>query len=138
MTIFDSQEAEKAIRFYQNIRKETDDCGTLQLEMERLRSVVDGFESQKCDQSFTKWSDLMTRTARKAMIIGIVLSALSQLSGCFALLNYAAFIFKEGSNLSPNISTIYVGIVLLVGTSSLSCLVDRLGRKVKAIHWKYK
>lgn len=134
LTVLNLQKAEKAICFYRNIRKETKYSEILRLEMERLKSVVDEPDTNKQDKSSMKWSDLMTRPARKAMLIGIVLSSLNQLSGCFALLNYAAILFQEsGSNLSPNNSTIYVGVVLLVGTIALICLVDRVGRKVKAI-----
>lgn len=132
LTVLNLQEAEKAICFYRNIRKETKYSEILRLEMERLKSAVDEPDTNKQDKSSMKWSDLMTRPARKAMLIGIVLSSLNQLSGCFALLNYAAILFQE-SKLSPNISTIYVGVVLLVGTIALICLVDRVGRKVKAI-----
>lgn len=47
---------------------------------------------------------------------------------------YIANIFQEsGSNLSPNISAIVVGIIQLVGSFASTFLVDRSGRKVRFV-----
>lgn len=80
------------------------------------------------------WLDLVTGTGRKAIIIGIVLVALNQFCGCFAMLNYTATIFKEaGSTMTPNVAAIVVGLIQVVGSYSATFLVDRTGRKVTKI-----
>jgi MFS family permease len=57
--------------------------------------------------------------------------ALNQFCGCFAMLNFTASIFEEsGSNLSPNISSIIVGFIQIIGSLCPTLLVDRLGRKM--------
>lgn len=56
--------------------------------------------------------------------------ALNQFCGCFAMMSFTASIFKEsGSNLSPNISSIIVGGIQIIGSMFPTMLVDRLGRK---------
>lgn len=78
-----------------------------------------------------KWSDFTSKIAIKAMTIGLVLAALNQFCGVFAMLNYTAQIFKEsGSDMDPNMSSIVVGFVQLLGDFVSMYLVDRLGRKV--------
>lgn len=72
-----------------------------------------------------------TPVARKAFLISIVLMALNQFCGCFAMLHYTASIFKEsGSNLSPNMSAIVVGVIQLAGAYCSTFLVEKAGRKV--------
>lgn len=72
-----------------------------------------------------------TKSARKALIYGICLMALNQFCGCFAMMTATATIFKEsGSNLSPNISSIIVGGIQIIGSMFPTLLVDRLGRKM--------
>lgn len=122
------QEAEKSIRFYQNLSgNDDDDFELLQIEMSKLQSNLADVEKEK---SF-KFSDLTTQTARMAIMIGVVLSALNQLCGCFAMLNYTANVFKAaGSNLTPNESAIVVGVISLLGSYLSTNLVDRIGRKI--------
>lgn len=56
--------------------------------------------------------------------------ALNQFCGCFAMLNFTVSIFKEsGSNLSPNLSSILVGLIQIFGSFVPTLLVDKLGRK---------
>lgn len=121
------------MRFYQNIREVDRNSKLLEFEMDRLKSVVGGIETGiGGDRKSMKWSDLVTGPGRKAITIGIVLSALNQFGGCFALLNYSGIIFEEsGSNWPPEISTIIVGVIQFFGTCALIFLVDRAGRKVK-------
>ena len=72
-----------------------------------------------------------TPAAKKALTIGIALIMLNQLCGCFAMLNYTASIFSEsGSNLTPNMAAIVVGLIQLLGACFSTMLVDRAGRKV--------
>lgn len=67
----------------------------------------------------------------RAMSIGPALMAVSQFSGTFLLVSYAATIFKEsGSNLNPNFSSMILGCLQIVGTISTYFLIDRIGRKL--------
>ncbi|XP_031622894.1 facilitated trehalose transporter Tret1-like isoform X2 [Contarinia nasturtii] len=120
-------EAERSIRFYQNLKKDAD-YEVLQSEMNKLKNSLQGDSTKKSVS--IKWCDLTSGAGRKAMTIGIVLAALNQLCGCFAMLQYTANIFKEaGSAMSPNMSAIVVGVIQLIGSYVTTALVDRTGRK---------
>lgn len=72
-----------------------------------------------------------THTAKKALTISLFLMALDQFSGLFPMINYASMIFQQsGSSLSPNLSSIIMALLQLVGTYTSTFLVDRAGRKV--------
>lgn len=119
--------AEKSIRFYQNTRE----TKPIQVEIEKLKATLSCVSTESCKNSFD-WHNLLTIQARKALIIGIYLNALSQFSGCNAMLSYIAYIFSlSGSNLTPNISAILVGTIQLIGALVSTQLVDRAGRKVR-------
>ncbi|AJY74223.1 sugar porter family MFS transporter [Paenibacillus beijingensis] len=69
---------------------------------------------------------------RTALMVGVVLAALQQVTGINAVMYYAPVIFKEtgmGANASL-IQTIMVGFVNLVFTLLSLWLVDKVGRKV--------
>lgn len=88
-------------------------------------------KSDESHESSMKWSDLMTNPGRKAMIIGITLASLNQLSGCFAMISYTATIFEAaGSATDPNTSAIIIGFVQLFGSFASIYLIDRAGRKL--------
>lgn len=57
--------------------------------------------------------------------------ALNQFCGCFAMLNFTASIFQQsGSTLSPNMSSIIVGVIQILGSIFPTIFVDRVGRKM--------
>lgn len=57
--------------------------------------------------------------------------AINQFSGCFALLNYSATIFRDsGSDISPNTSSIIIASIQCIGTYVATILVDKVGRKL--------
>lgn len=118
------------------MRGKNNDYELLQLEIQKLKTSFDSSsKSEKSDGNSFKWSELTSGPGRKAMTIGIVLMALNQFSGCFPMLSYIATIFEvAGSNLSPNLSAIFVGIAQLLGSIVTLNLVDRAGRKVIDIH----
>lgn len=62
----------------------------------------------------------------------MVLVTLEQFSGVFALLFYSASIFEKTGlkSISPEVATIIVGCIQLVGAYCSMSLVDRAGRKV--------
>lgn len=69
--------------------------------------------------------------AKKAMLIGIVLSCMNQLSGCFAMLMYTNAIFEEaGSSLSPNASAIIIALTQWGANCVTIMVVEKAGRKV--------
>lgn len=71
------------------------------------------------------------RNAIKGILIGIVLTLLNQLTGCYVFLTYAVMIFaKIGTSVDPYTSTIILGIVQIAGTLLTTQLADKLGRKV--------
>lgn len=64
-------------------------------------------------------------------MIGAMLQFLEQFSGLFGLLFFVSTIFKNsGSTLSPNTSSIIVGIIQVIGCYCSTLLVDKAGRKV--------
>lgn len=67
---------------------------------------------------------------RKAIIYGILLVALNQGCGCFAMITFTGSIFKEaGSTLSPNASSIVVGVLQIFGSLFATVLVEKCGRR---------
>lgn len=57
--------------------------------------------------------------------------ALNQFCGIFAMLNFTATIFQQsGSTLSPNVSSIIIAGIQIVGSLLPTLLVDKLGRKM--------
>lgn len=104
----------------------------VQQEISKLKNVFGSIiDENSTKKNPLKMSDFKSKAARKALIIGVMLAALNQFCGCFAMLNYTASIFKEsGSNLEPNMSAIVVGAIQLLGSYVATNLVDRAGRKV--------
>lgn len=131
------QEAEKSIRFYQNISEANYDRKTLEVEIDRLKGIINDIHPESTENSFD-WSELRTKIAQKALLIGIVLVALNQFSGVVAMLSYAANIFQDaGSSLSANVSTILIGGIQLLSNIVATNLVDRAGRKVYYICFSF-
>lgn len=57
--------------------------------------------------------------------------ALNQLSGVNGMSGYSSIVFEEAGSMSPNMSVVVIGVIQLIGTCTVTCvLVDRLGRKV--------
>lgn len=108
----------------------------LKLEMEKLKNIVHSdIEANKSSENALSWSNLTSGATRKALIIGMVLAALDQFCGCFALLSYTATIFRiSGSDLTPGMSSIVVGIIQVLGSIAPTILVERAGRKVRTTH----
>lgn len=99
--------------------------------MDMLKDSVVDKNSNESHESRMEWSDLMTNPGRKAMIIGIALAALNQLSGCFAMISYTASIFEAAeSAMDPNTSAIIIGVIQLLGSFASIYFIDRAGRKV--------
>lgn len=124
------QDAEMSIRFYQNIHKSNGDRKILEVEINRLNNIINDINIDSSKNSFD-WSELRTKVAQKALLIGIVLMALNQFSGVVAMLSYTANIFDEaGSSLESNIATIVIGVMQIAANCFSTNLVDRAGRKL--------
>lgn len=75
-----------------------------------------------------------TPAAKKAIKIVLLLGALNQFCGAFAMLNYANKIFEDaGSTLDPNTASVIVAVVQLTANFISMGLVDRAGRKLLVI-----
>lgn len=71
------------------------------------------------------------REALKGIGISLVLTLFSQLTGNFTIINYSVMIFeKTGTSLNPYVSSILLGVALLLGSIFTSYLADKLGRKI--------
>lgn len=72
----------------------------------------------------------VTRPAKKVLISGVGLMLLEQFSGVFALLFFVSTVFEySGSSLSPNESSIIVGVIQLIGAYCSTTFVDKAGRR---------
>lgn len=130
-----SQDAEASLRFYRGTRNDDNaDCELLQAEFDKMKILFS--EESRRDHVKTKTNgitlnDFKSIEAKKSLLIAFVLVALNQLCGCFAMLNYTARIFAEaGSDLTPNMSAIVVGVIQFIGSYFTVVMVDRAGRKV--------
>lgn len=84
--------------------------------------------------SKSSWSDVTSGIVFRSMIISIVLIVLNTCNGTIAISGYVSNMFEDtGSNMSPNMSAIVIGIIQLTGTCVAMKLVDRFGRKVSFI-----
>lgn len=125
--IYFLQEAEKAMKYYRSIRfhQTLDDNFGIKVELQLMMSSLN-----QTGSSTLCVNDFKTKHAGKALFFGIFLMALNQFCGCFAMLNFTAMIFKEsGSTLSPNVSSIIVGAIQIVGAFLCTFLVEKAGRK---------
>lgn len=103
---------------------------TLEIEINKLKGIIDDIHTGADGNSFD-WSELRTRIAQKAILIGIVLVTLNQFSGVITMMSYSATIFEEaGSALSSNMSIIIVGLIQLTSNCVAMNLVDRAGRRL--------
>ncbi|GBP19311.1 Facilitated trehalose transporter Tret1 [Eumeta japonica] len=76
-------------------------------------------------------SMVSAKASRMALICGLGLMFFQQFSGINAVIFYTNNIFQAaGSNISPSLSTIIVGIVQSIATYMSSLLVEKAGRKL--------
>lgn len=117
------------MQFYQNLRGKDNDYKLLGLEMDKLQKTV--AMNEKSMDNWLTWSDFTSKPARKAIAMSLLLSALNQFSGCFAMMNYTTQIFQDaGSSMSADMSSIVVAVIQIFGSYVSTLLVERTGRKV--------
>lgn len=115
------------MKFYRGSQQE-DHNETLDIQVE-LQSMASSL-SNTTNSKFSM-NDLKARHARRAVCYGIALMALNMFCGCFPMMNFTATIFESsGSTLSPNISSIIVGAVQVIGAILCTFLVEKAGRKL--------
>lgn len=74
------------------------------------------------------------KQAIKAIIAGIVIATINQLTGCFTFVSYAILIFDEtGSSVDPYASSIIMGVMQLIGNLCTARLADSFDRKTLSI-----
>lgn len=123
--------AEKSIRFYKNLRKTDEHQIIVDLEINKVQTILANNQIESQNKTSIKWSDFTTKTSSKAILIGVVLIILNTYNGNITLSNYTKYVFDEtGSNLSTDISSIIVAVIQIVGVFAATQLVDRLGRKL--------
>lgn len=99
---------------------------TISLEMQTLRNSL----AENNSSSLT-FRDFTSNHAKKSLLLGIFLVALNQFCGIFAMFNFTAMIFQEsGSTFSPNVSSIIVGAIQVIGAILCTFLVEKAGRKL--------
>ncbi|XP_055633151.1 uncharacterized protein LOC129773563 [Toxorhynchites rutilus septentrionalis] len=122
--------AERSLMFYRGIGTHSQKTAEFKNEFDFLKKAVQK-EKESSDDKKLQWKDFCSPQARKGLGIGIFLMFLTQFSGAVAIVTYTAPIFEEsGSNLSPNVSSIIVAVIQLVGTVVAFSLVDNIGRKL--------
>ncbi|EFA10060.1 facilitated trehalose transporter Tret1-2 homolog [Tribolium castaneum] len=102
----------------------------------RSRSVVSKeiihMQSSMNQESKGSFGDLFkTKANRKALAISVILMSFQQFSGISAILFYTQLIFEAtGSNISAEISSIIIGLVLFFTSLIIPFFADRIGRKL--------
>jgi MFS transporter, SP family, arabinose:H+ symporter len=85
-----------------------------------------------CEKGCSSVNQIFKPGLRKALMIGVVLAVLQQVTGINAIMYYAPEIFKQAgaAQNSSLVETVLVGIINLIFTVVSLWLVDKLGRKV--------
>ncbi|CAK9794698.1 Facilitated trehalose transporter Tret1 [Anthophora quadrimaculata] len=101
---------------------------TVEREMLRLQAEV---KEQNVSGRSVRLSDLFRdRASIKGLVITLGLFGGQQLAGIFLMISYTETIFKmSGSSLSPNSSSIIVGLIQVFGSCLSTTLMERAGRK---------
>lgn len=113
--------------FYRGGRRQfTFENYAVNLEMQKLRNNL-----AEDNSSSLSFRDFTSGHAKKSLCLGIFLVALNQFCGIFAMFNFTAMVFQEsGSTFSPNVSSIVVGAIQVIGAVLCTVLVEKAGRKL--------
>ncbi|KAJ9599662.1 hypothetical protein L9F63_026487, partial [Diploptera punctata] len=105
------------------------DDNVVKVELDKLTAAFK--ERQNESEQFSIKEIFSSRGTRKAYVIAFLLAANLQLSAPIATLSYTVSTFQAaGSDMSPNLSSIIVSLLQILGTSVSTLLLDRAGRKV--------
>ncbi|MGX1099479.1 sugar porter family MFS transporter [Amorphus sp. MBR-141] len=89
-------------------------------------------ETAEADKGHRGWAELFGPVARPALVVGIGLFFLQQLSGINAVIYYAPVVFQEAGFTDAStqiLATVGVGIVNVLMTLVGMALIDRIGRR---------
>ncbi|XP_026728178.1 facilitated trehalose transporter Tret1-like [Trichoplusia ni] len=97
-------------------------------ELLKLKEEQRQFEEMA---SVTLISVVRNRTTFSALRMTLMLMAMQTLSGCFALMNYAADVFRRaGTEWSPNTLALFMGSLQLAGSFFTTVSIEKFGRKI--------
>ncbi|XP_043653671.1 facilitated trehalose transporter Tret1-2 homolog isoform X1 [Drosophila teissieri] len=120
------EKAEKSFCFYNNLSKDPARQEEIKAEFDNLRNKV---LASGISEKFTR-ADFFNKVSGRAFGLIAVLLVSNQMSGSFAIFNYASTIFEQlGSRMEPNLCGIFLGVVQIFGLISAVFLVDRVGRR---------
>jgi len=120
-------DADKSLQLYRNSRRISNQkLDFYKNELEKLNNIRD----DKIQDKRVTLKDFQLKSTRKSFVIGFMIVFLNLFCGVFVMTNYTASIFNEaGSNYSPNVAAIFVGLLQFIGTYLSTFLVDNIGRK---------
>ncbi|KAI8045066.1 facilitated trehalose transporter Tret1 isoform X3 [Drosophila gunungcola] len=120
------EKAEKSYYFYRNLTSDPTKQNENKAEFDsyRERVFIGGVKENITRQDF------FNKQSVKTFGLIVVLLVCNQMSGSFAIFNYASTIFTQlGSRMEPNMCGIVMGLVQLGGLLTAVLLVDRVGRR---------
>lgn len=99
-------------------------------ELNEIEKAVERQMSESC-----RWKELWSiKSNRKGLIAGLFLRTSQQLSGMACMTTYTQYIFAQsGQSMKAADSTLIFSSLMLIGTVSLSTLLNRLGRRLPLI-----
>ncbi|XP_063242225.1 facilitated trehalose transporter Tret1-like [Bacillus rossius redtenbacheri] len=121
MTAGRTKEAEDSLRWY----RAGQDCD---LELERVRARA----SEALDKRNRKvaLSGVFDKPTLRALLITMGLLTNKQLGGATVVTTFTVSIFQQsGSAMSPGLSTVAIGLLLVFGTLASALVVERFGRR---------
>ncbi|XP_020715321.2 facilitated trehalose transporter Tret1 [Ceratitis capitata] len=117
----------KSIEIYDNgVNRSSAQSTEIISEFDELRAIIDkgGLSTPVTIKDFINRSTLFN------FFTAAILGLLNQFSGSFAMINYMANIFAaSGSTMDPNVCSIVMGFVQIMGALSATVLVERFGRR---------
>lgn len=118
---------QQALTALARIRAEPPESVSVKKELADIESA---YAAQRSHAA--RWSDLLSPVAKPALIVGIGLFLLQQLSGINAVIYFAPTVFQEAGFDTHNtqiLATIGIGVVNVAMTVVGMLLIDRIGRR---------
>lgn len=102
----------------------------VETELNDIEAAVRRQMSESC-----RWKELWTiKSNRKGLIAGLFVRSSQQLAGMACMTTYTQYIFAQsGQDFAAADSTVIFCALMLVGTASLSTLLNRIGRRLPFI-----
>lgn len=122
--------SDAAVRSLRWLRGPQYDCSTELAELEAMREMA-AQRAQDENKRAQLWTALCRKSTIRSLYISMGLMFILQFGGIGIVLFYTASIFQSANTgIAPELATIYVGIMQVVGTIIASLIVDRVGRRV--------